>query len=137
MTKTGLLAVPPQWVTLRTETDEGKPIVVLVDRAIATTAPYEVFTLQVGVAVPLGDTADGLPAEADKPGLKELEQHLVDAAAGEARLVAVMTLEGVREWMLYARTTAWAQPFLEAGISVQVGEDPTYQGLRELSGGVG
>ena len=134
MTATGLLAVPAQWVTLRTETEEGKPIVVLVDQAIAGTAPYEAFTLQVAVAVPLGETADGLPAESDKPGLRQLEQHLVDAAAGEARLVAVMTLDGVREWMLYARTTAWAQPFLEAGISVQVGEDPSYQGLRELAG---
>lgn len=136
MTSTGLLAVAPDWVTVRAETAEGKPIVVLLDRAVVSTAPYEVFTLQVAVAVPLGDTADGLPAESDKPGLRELEQHLVDAAAGEARLVAVLTLEGVREWMLYARTSAWARPFLEAGISVVVGEDPTYQGLRELAGSV-
>ena len=135
MTRTGLLAVPAQWVTLRTETEEGKPVVVLVDQAIVTTAPYEVFTMQVAVAVSLGETADGLPAEADKAGLTQLEQHLVDAAAGEARLVAVMTLEGVREWMLYARTTEWALPFVEAGISVQVGEDPTFAGLRELAGG--
>ena len=132
---TGLLAVPADWVTLRAETEAGQPIVVLVDRAVATTAPYELFTLQVALAVPLGSTPDGLPAEADKPGLRQLEQHLVNAAEGEARLVAVLTLEGMREWMLYARSTAWTQPFLEAGLSVQVGEDPEFAGLRELASG--
>ena len=136
MTKPSLLEVPPDWVTLRAQTEAGLPIVVLVDRAVATTAPYDVFTLQVGVAVPLGETQDGQPAESDLENLRTLEQALVDAAAGEARLVAVMTLEGVREWLLYARTTAWAQPFVEAGISVQAGEDPEFRGLLELSGAV-
>ena len=129
----GLLDVPADWVTLRAQTEQGLPIVVLVDRGVVQTAPHEVFTLQVAVAVQLGQTRDGQPAETDKDNLRRLEQQLVDAAAGEARLVAVMTLEGVREWVLYARTTAWAQPFLEAGISVMVGEDPTYAGLRELA----
>jgi hypothetical protein len=132
---TDLLSVPPDWVTLRAETVEGLPIVVLIDRAVATTAPYDAYPQQVAVAVPLGQTRDGLPAESDKEKLRTLEQALVDAADGEARLVAVMTLEGVREWMLYARSTDWAQPFLEAGISVMVAEDPTFQGLLELAGG--
>jgi hypothetical protein len=134
---TGLLEVPADWVTLRAETPEGLPVVVTVDRAIATTAPYPVFTLQVSVAVPLGETRDGQPAESDKANLRTLEQGMVDAADGEARLVAVMTLEGVREWILYARTTAWAQPFIEAGLSVKAGEDPTYSGLLELAGSAG
>ncbi len=137
MVSTGLLKVEPDWVTLRAETDERQPIVVLVDRAVASTAPYEVFTLQVAVAVPLGETSDGLPAETEKANLRALEQQLVDAAAGEARLVAVMTLEGIREWMFYARTTAWAAPFLEAGISVTTGEDPEFRGLKELAGSSG
>ncbi|MCW2598605.1 MAG: hypothetical protein JWM02_434 [Frankiales bacterium] len=135
MTSTGLWDVPPDWVTLRAVTEDGLPIVVLIDRAVATTAPYQEFTRQVGVAVQLDKTPDGLPAEADLAGLKALEQTLVDAAAGEARLVAVMTLEGVREWVLYARSTDWTTAFVDAGLSVVVGEDPTWQGLTELSGG--
>ena len=131
----GLLDVPADWVTLRAETEEGAPIVVLVDRAVATTAPYADFPLQVAVAVSLGVTRDGLPAESDKANLRQLEQTVVDAAAGEARLCAVMTLEGVREWVLYGRSADWAQPFVEAGISVLVGEDPTYQGLLALASG--
>ena len=131
---TGLLEVPPDWVTLRAETPDGLPVVVLVDRAIVTTAPYEVFTLQVALAVPLGDTRDGLPAETDKEGLRTLEQGMVDLAAGEARLVAVMTLEGIREWVFYARTTEWCRPFVEAGLSVRYLEDPTFSGLLELAG---
>jgi hypothetical protein len=131
---TSLLDVPPDWVSLRAETPEGSPVVVLVDRAIATTAPYEVFTLQVAIAVPLGETRDGLPAESDKEGLRTLEQGMVDLAAREARLVAVMTLEGIREWVFYARTTQWCQPFKEAGLSVRYLEDPSYSGLLELAG---
>jgi len=134
---TSLLDVPPDWVSLRAETPDGSPVVVLVDRAIATTAPYDVFTLQVAIAVPLGETRDGLPAESDKEGLRTLEQGMVDLAAGEARLVAVMTLEGIREWMFYARTTQWCQPFVEAGLSVRTVEDPSYSGLRELAGAPG
>ena len=134
MTTTGLLAVPPDWVTLRTATEDGHPIVVLVDRAVATTAPYQEFPTQVAVAVQLGETPDGLPAQDDLASLKALEQAVVDAAAGEGRLVAVMTLEGVREWMLYARSTDWSMRFADAGLSVVVREDPTWQGLKELSG---
>jgi hypothetical protein len=136
VTSSGLLDLPPEWVTLRTETEDGRPIVVLVDRAVAATAPYLEFITQVGVAVQFGDTPDGLPAEDDQPSLKALEQTIVDAAAGEGRLVAVMTLEGVREWMIYARTADWTAPFVEAGLSVVVGTDPTWQGLKELSGRV-
>ncbi|MCW2708705.1 MAG: hypothetical protein JWM22_2547 [Frankiales bacterium] len=132
---TNLLEVPPEWVTLRAMTPEGQPVVVLVDRAIATTVPYEVFTLQVAIAVQLGETRDGLPAETDKANLRTLEQGMVDLAAGEARLVAVMTLEGVREWVFYARTTEWCKPFVEAGLSVRYAEDPTFSGLLELAGG--
>jgi hypothetical protein len=131
---TSLLEAPADWVTLRAETPEGLPVVVLIDRAIATTVPYDVFTLQVAIAVPLGVTRDGLPAESDQDNLRALEQGMVDAAAGEARLVAVMTLEGVREWMFYARTTEWCRPFIDAGLSVKYAEDATFSGLLELAG---
>ncbi|MCU1596032.1 MAG: hypothetical protein JWO12_3424 [Frankiales bacterium] len=136
MTSTDLLALAPDWVTLRSATEDGSPIVVLVDRAVASAAPFADFPLQYGVAVQYGDTPDGLPTDTELPSLRALEQRLVDAAAGQARLVAVMTLEGVREWVLYAKSTEWALPFVDAGLSVVSGEDPTWHGLRELSGGV-
>jgi hypothetical protein len=131
---TDLLAVPARWVTLRTATEDGLPVVVLVDQAVVTTCPYGDHPVQVAVGVPYQAGEDGLPTEAETPRLKEMEQHLVDAAAGEARLVAVMTLEGVREWTFYARGTAWVTPLREIGLSVLETEDPAYQGLRELSG---
>ena len=128
------LETPPDWVTLRDTTPEGLPVVALVDRAIATTVPYDTYTLQVSVGVSLGETRDGQPAETDKDNLRTLEQGMVDAAEGEARLVAVVTLEGVREWVFYARSTFWCKPFIEGGLSVRAGEDPTFLGLRELAG---
>jgi hypothetical protein len=134
MTTTDLLGVPADWVTLRTATEDGHPVVVLIDRAVATTAPYDGFGTQVGVAVQYGETPDGLPTPDQLAGLRTLEQGLVDAAVGEARLVAVMTLEGVREWVLYARSTEWATPFAEAGLSVLTGADPGWLALKEISG---
>jgi len=132
-----LLTIDPDWVTLRAVTEDGLPIVVLVDRAVVASAPHEQFPCQVAVAVPFQPDADGLPVDSESPGLREREQHLVDAAAGEGRLVAVMTLEGVREWIFYSRSAQWAQPFADAGISVVVADDPDYQGLRELAGATG
>jgi hypothetical protein len=131
---TDLLAVPAQWVTLRTTTEDGLPVVVLVDQAVATTAPYPDHPLQVAVGVPYTAGSDGLPVPEDLPRLKEMEQHLVDTGAGQARLVAVMTLEGVREWTFYAAGNGWTAPMKAVGLSVLETDDPTYLGLRELSG---
>ncbi len=124
----------PEWVTLRAQTDAGLPIVILVDRAAAVGAPWPEAPLQVGVAVPLAVTSDGLPDPSEHATLRAFEQRLVDAAVGEARLVAVMTLEGIREWILYARTSDWSTPFAEQGVSVVVTDDPAWNGLRELTG---
>lgn len=134
MTAPALLDLPADWVTLRAVGDGGLPLVVLVDRAVAVSAPHDGFGTQVAVAVQYGQTPDGQPAPEQHEGLRTLEQALVDAGAGQARLVAVMTLEGVREWVLYARDAAWASPFAEAGLSVVVSEDPGWTGLAELTG---
>ena len=131
---TDLTAVPAQWVTLRTLTEDGLAVVVLVDQAVATTCPYGDHPVQVAIGVPYQAQDDGLPAEQELPRLKEMEQHLVDAGAGAARLVAVMTLEGVREWTFYARSTDWVEPLRAIGLSVLESQDPSYQGLRELTG---
>ena len=131
---TELLEVLAEWVTLRTASDD-QPIVVLLDRGVASTAPYPGWSVQVGIAVTYGETPDGQPLAEHRDQLRALEQVVVDAAAGQARLVAVMTLEGVREWMLYARDADWTKDFAEAGLSVMVTEDPAWTGLKELSGG--
>jgi hypothetical protein len=131
---TDLLDVAPQWVTLRTETEEGLTVVVLVDQAVAITAPYDGYPVQVAVGVPFTAGSDGQPQDEDLPRLKEMEQHLVNAGVGQARLVAVMTLEGVREWTFYARGTDWTVPLKAVGLSILESDDPSYQGLRELSG---
>ena len=129
-----LLVVPAQWVTLRAQTEEGLPVVVLVDQAVATTAPYADHPAQVAVGVPFEADDAGLPVAGELPRLKQVEQHLVDTAAGYARLVAVRTLEGVREWTFYGRDDAWAEALRASGVSVVATDDPSYQGLRELSG---
>jgi hypothetical protein len=132
-----LIDAAADWVTVRDVTPEGQPIVVLLDRAVVAGAPWEGFPTQVAVAVLLAATPDGLPSAEEQPRLKALEQSLVDAATGQARLVGVMTLEGVREWIFYGRSTDWTGPYREAGISVVVTDDPSYGGLLELAGAPG
>ena len=83
-----LLAVPAQWVTLRAQTEEGLPVVVLVDQAVATTAPYGDHPAQVAVGVPYQADDTGLPTAEELPRLKQVEQHLVDSAAGQAHRTA-------------------------------------------------
>ena len=129
-----LLHLDPQWVTLRAVTDDGLPVVVVVDQAVALTCPHPDHPVQVAVGVSFTAGDDGLPAGPDAERLKEVEQRLVDAAVGAARLVAVMTLDGVREWTFYGAAGDWAGPVREAGLSVLVTDDPAYQGLRELAG---
>ena len=129
-----LPAVAATWVTLRTATEEGLPVVVLVDQALATTCPYDGVSTQVAVAVQLRPTDDGLPDAEEATALRGMEQRLVDAAAPHARLVAVMTLDGVREWTFYGTSAAWAEPFKELGLSVLVEDDPGWTGLTQLAG---
>ncbi len=129
-----LADVAPDWVTLRAQTETDLPIVILVDRGTALGAPWPEASVQIGVAVPLSPTADGQPDPKDLAGLRGFEQRLVDAAAGQARLVAVMTVEGIREWVLYGSSGDWTEPFVQEGLSVVVEPDPQWTGLRELTG---
>ena len=132
-----LLDVPPDWVTVRQESPEGRTAVLVIDRAVVAGAPYPLFTMQVSISCSLGETSDGLVAESDKANLRTLEQGMVDAADGEGRLVAVLTFDGTREWMFYAGTTEWCLPFVEGGLQVRAGDDPTFSGLLELARAAG
>ena len=138
-----LLDVPPRWVTLRAQTPEGNPVVMLIDEAVALTAPYVGFGLLVGVGVQLHEPdPQGQPTQGEKPVLRGFEQGLVDSMGGAARLVASVTVGGVREYLVYARDTDWMEPWRETvpepmtshSFGVQVAEDEGWHGLRELCG---
>ena len=138
-----LLSVLPRWVTLRAATEDGRPVVVLVDEAVALSSPHDGFGLQVGLGVQLGEPGpDGLPGPQEKAALRVFEQAMVDAVGETGRLVATITLPGVREYLIYASTTAWAQQWAQTPpegmtshpFGLQAGEDPHWHGLRQMAG---
>ncbi|MDP3711710.1 MAG: DUF695 domain-containing protein [Mycobacteriales bacterium] len=135
-------SLPPRWVTL-TATSDGLPVITLVDEAVALAAPFPSHPVQVGLGVHLNEPdALGQPGELDAPLLRSFEQALVDALGSEARLVSSLTLQGVREYVAYARSTAvlerWQAeppPGLDThDVQVFAIDDPTWKGLREIAG---
>ena len=141
-----LLTLPPRWVTLRGEAvHEGRTLrsVTLVDEAVALAAPHAGFGLQVGVGVRLAEPDEsGQPSAAERPVLRRFEAGLVQALGPEGRLVASLTVDGVREYLAYVRSTDVLLPWREAAPAgmdshdwqVQVLEDPSWLGLREIAG---
>ena len=141
-----LLTLPPRWVTLRGETThEGRTLrsVTLVDEAVALTAPHPGFALQVGIGVRLAEPdASGQPGPEEKAVLRRFEAGLVQALGPAGRLVASLTVDGVREYLAYVAGTDVLLPWREAAPAgmdshdwqVQVLEDPRWLGLREIAG---
>ncbi|MCW2607751.1 MAG: hypothetical protein JWO60_2444 [Frankiales bacterium] len=145
-----LLVVQPRWVTLEGEfTDpeaaEPRPLraVTLLDEAVALGAPFEEFPLQVGLGVHLQEVDDtGQPTPAEKAVLREFQTAVVQALGDQGRVVAALTVDGVREYVAYLRSTDVLVPWQDAppaGMDtrdwqVQVLEDPTWLGLREIAG---
>ncbi len=137
-----LAAVAPRWVTLTT-TSAGLPSITLVDEAVALAAPFASHPVQIGVGVHLNLPDElGQPGLTERPQLRQLEQCLVDAFAGHARLVSTITLQGIREYVAYATSAdfleAWKQappPGLDShDVQLMVMPDPTWKGLREIAG---
>lgn len=145
-----LLVVQPRWVTLEgefTDPEAEQPrllrTVTLLDEAVALGAPFEEFGLQVGVGVQLHEVDEtGQPAPDEKARLRSFQAGLVQALGDQGRLVAALTVDGVREYVAYVRSTDVLVPWQEAppaGMDthdwqVQVLEDPTWLGLREIAG---
>ncbi len=142
----GLLSVVPRWVSLSGEYTDGDRVLralTLLDEAVALGAPFLGFGLQVGIGVTLLEPdAGGLPTPEEKARLKAFEAGLVQALGVEGRLVAHLTTDGVREYVAYLRSTDVLVPWQHeppAGMAdhdwqVQVLEDPSWLGLREIAG---
>lgn len=142
----GLSAVEARWVVVKGEYDEdgrARRAVTLLDEAVALGAPFDGFGLQVGLGVPLHDVdPTGLPTTEERQRLRGFERGLVQALGRQGRLVASLTADGLREYVAYVRSTDVLLPWRDAApdgmhehdFSVQVLQDPTWLGLRELAG---
>ncbi len=153
-----LLVVAPRWMTVEGEftepgTDPGSAgdaapprtltAVTLLDEAVALGAPFEEFPLQVGLAVTLHDVeVSGQPTAGETLALRAFQAALVQAIGAQGRVVAALTVDGVREYVAYVRSTDVLLPWQAAAPEgmdtrdwqVQVLQDPTWLGLREIAG---
>ena len=136
--------VPPDWVQLVAE--EGDLTVVELDDAVVDGAPWPGWPVQLALAVTVLDPdPEGQPYDDEHEALLAWQQALEDALGDQGRLVATITMGGVREYVAYLRSTdviaPWEQeppPALGTHeVQVTVMADPGWLGLREIAGVLG
>lgn len=137
---TGLLDAPSAWVQLLDD-DEGLTVLEL-DEAVAGTAPWDGFGVQLTVSVALRDPDDqGQPRADEQHALAAFRESLDAALAGQGRVVATITMDGVREHIAHVRSgevvEGWQQAppegFGTHDAQVQLIDDPDWHGLREIA----
>ncbi|MCU1453080.1 MAG: hypothetical protein JWN46_1226 [Acidimicrobiales bacterium] len=74
----------------------------------------EEYPIQIGVAIPVtSPTERGWPTHDEDSVLRGIEQLVVATASDRAVLAAVLTIPGVRELVLYAKSGDWIPDFHE------------------------
>ena len=135
---------PADWVQLLDEQD-GLTVVDL-DDAAADGAPWDGFGVPLAVAVHVArPDPTGQPYDDEHAALLAWQDALVAALGDEGRLVATITMGGVREFVAYLRSPdvvlAWqAAPPPALGTyeaDVELLPDPGWLGLREIAGLLG
>lgn len=141
---TGLFDVTPSWEQL--VDDEEGLVVVELDDAAATGAPWPELGVQLVVTVTIQDPdPQGQPYAEEHAELGRWRAALERALGDAGRLVATLTADGVREHVAYVRdegvVTAWQdEPPVGLGshdAQVALVPDPTWLGLREIAGRLG
>lgn len=141
---TDLLAASPRWVQLLD--DEQGLTVLELDEGAVDGAPWAGFGVQLTVSVDLQDPDEqGQPYAEEHEVLAAFRRVLEQALNGHGRVVATITMDGVREHVAYVRSddvvAAWrdAPPagFGTHDAQVQLLEDPRWLGLREIAGLLG
>ena len=139
---TDLVHVEPAWVQL-VDDEDGQLTVLELDEAVVAGAPWPGYPTQLGVSATLHDPdPQGQPYDDEHAALLVLRSALEQALGQEGRLVAVITLDGVREHVAYVRSPAMVERWQTdppAGLgshelAVTLLEDPEWVGLREIAG---
>ena len=134
----------PSWVQL--VDDEEDLTVVELDDAVVDGAPWDGWSLQRAVALTVEDPdPTGQPYDDEHTALLAWQAAFEELLGDDGRLVATITMGGVRELVAYLRTVdvvdRWAaDPPAALGTfeaEVTVLPDPGWRGLREIAGTLG
>ena len=136
-----LRRVAPRWVQLVDDQD-GLAVVEL-DDAAADGAPWPDFPLQLAVALALHDPdPTGQPYAGEHAELVAWQAALEAALGDDGRVVATITMDGVRELVGYLTSADVVASWDDAppeGLASHAAEvdlvvDPRWRGLREIAG---
>ena len=129
----------PAWQILHGETADG-PMVAMV-RVPLTPLSAPEYDQHVAVSVPYTDVEpSGLPGSDSLPGLRDLEDHLVERVEGSGECVAAESCDGVRLLHFYvdSSTPACEQLRVAAAgwdqgpVTVEVSDDPGWRSVAHL-----
>ncbi len=143
---TDLVHVEPAWVQLLDDDDLTQLTVLELDEAVVDGAPWPGYPTQLAVSVALHDPdPQGQPYDDEHAALLLLRSALEHTLGQDGRLVAVITLDGVREHVAYLRSPEVVQgwrttpppEFADHDLDVELLEDPDWVGLREIAGLLG
>lgn len=90
----------------------GEPMVVRLRTDLDGAYDREKWPVRVGIAVPY-QAADstGVPAPSEVAALDTVEQMVAAAVGDRAIKAIVITMGGMREYVLYSRTADWTEEF--------------------------
>ena len=129
----------PAWQILHGDTDKGPLVAVVRVPLVALSAPR--FDRHVAVRVPYADVEDdGLPGPESLPGLRDLEDHLVERLEGTGECVGAESCGGYRLMHFYVDSATPAQEQLrvaasgwsEGEVVVTVSDDPGWRKVQHL-----
>ena len=131
----------PAWVQL---VDDSEGLTVLeLDEALVDGAPWPGLGTQLGISVALhAPDPAGQPYDDEHAVLLTLTDTIVRALGEDGRLVATITMDGVRELVAYIRAPAVVEAWQSAppdglgshDLEISLLEDPGWLGLREIAG---
>lgn len=129
----------PAWQILHGDTDRGPLVAVVRVPLVALSAPE--FDRHVAVHVPYTDVEDGgLPGSRSLPGLRDLEDHLVERLEGNGECVGAESCDGRRLLHFYVDSTTPAHEQLRVAasgwdqgeVTVTVTDDPGWRKVQHL-----
>jgi hypothetical protein len=103
------LPAEDEWSVGQGEHD-GKPMIVRKNTSAGSYARHPELPFRLGVAIPLRDPDPrGFPTNAEAETLNEIEDRLCSALGANGRLVVVISTNGMREFISYARSAEIAE----------------------------
>lgn len=129
----------PAWQILHGDTGVGPLIAVVRVPLVALSSPE--FDRHVAVNVPYTDVEEGgLPGALSLPGLRDLEDHLVERLEGNGECVGAESCDGSRLMHFYVNSTTPAHEQLRAAtcgwdqgeVTVKVTDDPGWRKVQHL-----